>query len=169
MTGEEIVMKARNECARFGTCGKFAGAATVEIMKQALAEEGIATSVRDVFVQGLPFEVDLVVPRLGADPLLNGLLYQSMQVACALEIKLSGLHSKEDVPFLTRKFERAKTLGVHCAYVTFGERQSYRDKATEENLRSPCFTLTWHTAKALTDTGDWPRLLAFVRQRLSAV
>ena len=169
MRGEEIVMQARSASERFGTCGKFAGAATVEIVKQILAEEGIPTSVRDVFIQGLPVEIDLVVPRAGAEPLLNGLLYEPTQVACALEIKLSGLHSKKDVPSIIRNFDRAKALGVPCGYVTLGERKSYRDKATEENLGFPCFTLTWHTAKTLSDTGDWPRLLTFLHQQLSAV
>jgi len=167
MTGEEIVSRAWDECERFGKCGKFAGAAAVEIMKQALAEEGISTSVRDVFIQGLPVEIDIIVPYARVEPLLNGLLYQPMHVACALEIKLSGLHSKGDVPSLTRKFERAKALGVHSAYVTFGERQSYRHKASEEILRFPCFTLTWHTKNTLTDTGDWPRFLTHIRQCLS--
>ncbi len=167
MTGEEIVEKAWAQCEFFGKCGKFAGAATVEVMKQALKDEGIPTSGRDVFVRGLPMEIDLIVPCPGAAPLLNGLLYEPSQVACALEVKLSGLHSKEDVPSLARKFEQAKTLGVRCGYVTLGERQSYRDKATEENLRFPCFTLTWHTARTLTDTGDWPRLLTFIRRCLS--
>ena len=74
MTGEELVNLAWDACEAFGKRGKFAGAATVEIVKQALADEELPTSVRDVFVKGLPVEWDLVVPRPLAQPLLNGLI-----------------------------------------------------------------------------------------------
>jgi hypothetical protein len=168
MTGEEIVTQAWDACEAFGKCGKFAGAATVEIVKQALADEGLPTSVRDVFIKGLPVEWDIVVPRLSAQPLLNGLIYEPAQVACALEIKLSGLHGKEDALRISYNFERAKALGVSCTYITLGERQSYLHKACEKNLSFPIFTITWHTANSLTDTGDWGRLLTFLRARLSA-
>jgi hypothetical protein len=168
MTGEEVVTLAWSACEAFGKCGKFAGAATVEIVKKVLADEGLPASVRDVFIQGLPVEWDLVVPRPSAQPSLNGLLYKPADVACALEIKLSGLHGKEDAPRIAYNFERAKALGVSCAYVTFGERKSYRHKASEENLSFPSFTITWHTANTQTDTGDWGRLLTFLRGRLSA-
>ena len=166
MTGEELATAAWDACEAFGKCGKFAGAATVEIVKQALADEGLLTSVRDVFIKGLPVEWDLVVPLSSAVPSLNGLMYQPEHVACALEIKLSGLHSQEDAPRIANNFERAKALGVPCAYVTLGERESYRHKATKDNLNFPVFTITWHTANALTDTGDWERLLTFLHKRL---
>lgn len=90
-------------------------------------------------------------------------------MACALEVKLSGLHGKEDAPRIAYNFARAKALGVSCAYVTLGERKSYRHKACEENLGFPIFTISWHTANTLTDTGDWGRLLTFLRGQLSAV
>jgi hypothetical protein len=85
MTGEEVVTLTWNSCEAFGKCGKFAGAATVEIIKKALANEALPASVRDVFIQGLPVEWDLVVPRPSAQPSLNGLLYEPGDVACALE------------------------------------------------------------------------------------
>jgi hypothetical protein len=168
MTGEEVVALAWSACEAFGKCGKFAGAATVEIVKKALADEALPASVRDLFIHGLPVEWDLVVPRSLAQPSLNGLLYEPADVACALEIKLSGLHGKEDAPRIAYNFERAKALGVSCAYVTLGERESYRHKASEENLNFPIFTITWHTSNTQTDTGDWGRLLTFLRGRLSA-
>jgi hypothetical protein len=85
-----------------------------------------------------------------------------------LEIKLSGLHGKEDAPRVAYNFERAKALGVACAYVTLGERKSYLHRASEKNLNFPIFTITWHTSNSLTDTGDWEKLLVFLRDRLSA-
>ncbi len=168
MTGEEIVTKAWDACEAFGKCGKFAGAATVEIVREALADEGIATSMRDVFIKGLPVEWDIVIPLPSAKPSLNGLIYEPWHIACALEIKLSGLHGQEDVPRMAYNFERARLVGVPCAYVTLGERMSYRHKATPDNLKFPIFTITWHTANTLTDTGDWQKLLLFIRGQLSA-
>jgi hypothetical protein len=67
MTGEQIVSKV---CETYDMldCRKFQGHVAVEIMKEALAAEGIATSARDVFIAGLPVEWDLLVPREGAEP-----------------------------------------------------------------------------------------------------
>ena len=88
-------------------------------------------------------------------------------VACSLEIKLSGLHGKEDAPRIASNFELWKALGVSCAYVTLGERKSYRHKACEENLSFPIFAITWHTSNTSTETGDWGRLVTFIPKRLS--
>ena len=59
MTGEEIVSRV---CATYEMldCRKFSGHVAVEIMKQVLAEKGIETSARDVFIRGLPIEWDLL-------------------------------------------------------------------------------------------------------------
>lgn len=168
MTGKEVVLKAWDVCENFGTCGKFAGAAGVEIVKKALAKEGVRTSVRDVYVSRVPIEWDLIVPRRFARALLNGLVYEPDQVACALEIKLSGLHSEVDAPRIASHFRQAKAIGVPCAYITLSERKSYRHKATRKNIGFPVFTLAWHTSNTLTDTGDWKKLLTFLRKRASS-
>jgi len=65
------------------------------------------------------------------------LIYEPGHVTCALEIKLSGLHGKEDAPRIAYNFERAKAVGVSCAYVTLGERKSYVHRATEGLLLLP--------------------------------
>jgi hypothetical protein len=104
MTGQEIVLQARDASEQFGKCGKFGGAATVEIVRKALAEEKIPTSARDVFVNGLPVEIDLIIPRRGAKPSLGGILYEPPQVALALEIKKSGLYGKESLAAIRNNF-----------------------------------------------------------------
>jgi hypothetical protein len=171
MTGQEIVMQARNASEQFGKCGKFCGAATVEIVKRGLAEEGIPTSARDVFIKGVPVEIDLLIPRRGAEPSLGGILYESPQVAVALEIKKSGPYGEKSLAAVRDNFKLLGAQGVSCAYVTLEERQSYRYKATPENLGVPwCFTLHWHQSELepFAVTEDWGRFLTFLRESLSA-
>ena|ERR1700692_2722174 len=163
MTGLEIVTGCVAACEA-ADCNKFEGHLAVEVLKQALEDEGIATSVRDVFIKGLPVEWDLLVPRVGALPLFNGLLYEPTDAKVAIEVKLSGLCGTKAIALSTirGKFELAQAAGVRCVYVAFCDRQS--GCATDENLGFPCFNLTWsHKPKPREDSGDWPRLLKSLR------
>jgi hypothetical protein len=172
MTGEEIVRQARNANRGFQLkCRKFAGAMAAELMKKALAGEGIPTSARDVFIRGIPLEIDLIVPRRGQEPSL-GLLYEPQQAAVALEIKKMGSFGDKTLQTIRNNFTQLRERGVLCAYVTLEERKTYRYKATEENLGGfPCFTLVWHKGKGgdgpVEETQDWDRLLVFLRQCMS--
>lgn len=167
MRGEEIVEKARKAKKDFGAhCPKkFAGAVVVEILRAALNDEGILTSPRDVFVRGVPVEIDLIVPYKGEQPCL-GLLYEPNHVAVALEVKKSGLFGEHALTTIRSNVAWLREAGIRCAYVTFEERQSYRWKATTENLGVPCFTLAWHekTDGPLQPTQDWEHLVAFLRE-----
>ena len=170
MTGEEVVRQARNASKGFQLISrKFSGAMTAELIKRVLADEGIPTSARDVFIRGIPLEIDLIVPHSGPVPSL-GLLYEPQQVAVALEIKKMGAFGEQMLNTIRRNFNMLRELKVKCAYVTLEERKTYRHKATEENIGGfPCFTLAWHTVMngLLEDTKDWDRLLTFLRQCLS--
>jgi len=171
MTGKEIVRRARNASDGFEpACRKFAGAVTTELMKKFLTHEGIPTSTRDVFIQGIPLEIDLIVPRRGQKPTF-GLLYEAQQVAAALEIKKSGTFGKQSLRTIRENFKQLRKHKVKCAYVTLEERKTYRHKATKKNIGGfPCFTLAWHKGEEkLTETRHWEKLLTFLRQHLSAV
>jgi hypothetical protein len=167
MTGEEIVRQVRNASEGFqAKCRKFSGAVTVEIMKRVLEKEGITTSARDVFIRGIPLEIDLLVPYRGEEPTL-GLLYEPRQVAVALEIKKSGSFAAQGIRTIRKNFKLLRGLKVACAYVTLEERESYRYKVTEKNIGGfRCFTLAWHkgTAMILEDTHQWDRLLTFLSE-----
>ena len=164
MAGQEIVEQVWDATERFGKCGKFGGAVTIEIIKQGLQEQGIRTSARDVFVNGVPIEIDLIIPRRGAKPTLGGLLYEPMEVAVALEIKKSGCYGRQSLTSIRHSFKQLAAKGVRCAYVTLEERKSYRYRATRENIGVPCFTLHWHQPESedFKATKDWEKLLAFL-------
>ena len=162
MTGLEIVTACVAAC-ELADCNKFEGHLAVEILKQALADEGIASSARDVFVNGVPVEWDLLVPRIGASPSFNGLLYEPAQAKIAIEVKLSGVcGGAKTVDGVRKNFELAKAAGMRCAYVALCDRQ--HQAATTEKLGWPAFNLTWSLGhERREDSGDWPRLLEFLR------
>jgi hypothetical protein len=166
MTGGEIAMQARNACKSFqAKCGKFAGAVTAELMKKHLGNAGITTSARDVFIQGIPLEIDLIVPYPKEEP-TQGLLYEPRQVAVALEIKKSGAFGKQTIEATKNNFKRLRDRNVACAYVTLEERRSFIYRVTKENIGGfPCFTLAWHkvTGGILEDTQEWDGLVTFLR------
>ena len=158
-TGLDLVMEAVDAWTE--GCRKYNGALTVELLKQAFAEEGIATSGRDSYVRSLHIEWDLLVLRAGAKPAFN-LLYEPSQVKVALEVKLSGVVA-DAIDITMRKFEVARAAGVKCCYVSFCGRRN--GAATTEKLGFPCFNLTWYHGekKPREDTGQWPMLVDFMR------
>lgn len=170
MKGDQVVTRARDLKAAFGVkCSKFAGAVSVEILKAALAEEGIPTSPRDVFVRGIPVEIDLVIPREGQEPTV-GLLYEPEQVAAALEVKNSGSFGESTLKKVRHNFGRFRVAGIRCAYVTLEERRGYRWAASSDRLGFPCFTLAWHktTGGPIEPTEEWVELVEFLRQSTGA-
>jgi hypothetical protein len=158
MTGLEIVNACIDAC-ELADCNKFEGHLAVEILKQAIAGEGITTSSRDVFIKGVPVEWDLVVPRDGAAPEFNGLLYEPAQVRFAVEVKLSGIcGGLKTIHGIRKNFAKARDAGVPCVYISFCDRQ--HQAATTEKLGWPAFNLTWSLGpEHREEAGDWPRLL----------
>jgi hypothetical protein len=165
MTGLQLVERARQLKAAFGVKPpkKFSGAATIEILREALSAEGIPVSSRDVFIRGIPVEIDLLVLHKAATPFL-GLLYEPQHVAVALEVKKTGTFGEDSLVKIKNDFGVLQKAGVPCAYVTFEERRGYRWAASNECLGFPCFTLAWHTRTEgpLEQTEGWEHLLAFL-------
>lgn len=167
---EEVVRRARQAKESFGTkCPKFAGAATVEILRDALTAASIPTSPRDVFVRGIPVEIDLIIPRTQQPPSLR-LLYEPEQVAVAVEVKNSGSFGEGALRKVASDFKRLAEAGIRYVYVTFKERRDYRWAASTERLRFPCFTLALHRATGgpYEMTGEWDALVAHLRSLVEA-
>ena len=171
LRGKEIVERARKAKQNFGNGypKKFGGAAAIEILRVALDEEGILTSRRDVYIRGIPSEVDLIIPRLDAKPWLD-LLYEPRQVAIALEVKKTGSYGQKGKDKIRDDFTRLRKAGIGCAYVSLEDRQNYkwRPKETDPEFGYPCFNLAWHekTDGPLYPTDDWEKLIAFLRKAI---
>ena len=161
-TPGELVQKARDAKKAFGPkCGKFAGAVTVEIIRARLQVEGILVSARDVFISGLPIELDLLVPRKGAEPWM-GMLYEREDVCAVLEIKNAGSFGDQTIRSVRSNFERVRQRvpGVTCAYVSLEERQGYKWAITDANSGARAFTLAWRKGDSgpYSLTADWSRI-----------
>jgi len=146
--GFEIVRRVRQARKIFGPGypKKFGGAYAIEILREELeVREGIKTSRRDVYVRGLHSEIDLLVPRPNAKPLFD-LVYEPHEVAVALEVKKTGTFTKLGRDKIKADFEKFKSIGLKCAYVTFEERKNYKWRSTEKIIGAPVFALAWHDA-----------------------
>jgi hypothetical protein len=165
MNGLEVVTKAVDACDLL-ECSKFYGAVAAELLRQALASEGIATSNRDVYVRDLPFESDLLVLHGGAQGAFNGLLYEPAQVLCVIEVKLSGMIDvAKSLPKLRRNFDLATKAGLACCYVCMADRRAA--VLTEKALGFRCFTLAYAVGYGprlrYEDSNVWQGLLSFLR------
>lgn len=167
MNEREILEQINNSWDFCEKCPKFVGALTVEIIRKALLDDGIPVSSRDVFIQGIPIEFDLIVPRQGANPSANGILYKPEEVIAVLEIKASGMFDynyKKRIKECREKVQK-KNPSIFFGYVTLSERRSFHEKNFhEDEWTYPLFW--WRPLKALTEhehytsTGFWQKLLS---------
>jgi hypothetical protein len=91
---KDIVKDFGNFPGRLRT--KVTGAIAVQILRQHLIQNGIPISHRDVFIKGIPIEFDLIVPKKEAESEC-GILNQPQDVAAVIEVKYSGIYSKESL------------------------------------------------------------------------
>lgn len=148
-------------------CPKYAGACTVEALRAALGAAGLPVSARDVFIRGVPFEIDLLIPRAEAVE-VDKLVYDANDVLVALEVKNSGSFGESTLKNVRCCFERirAESSNIACLYVTVAELRNYRWAATAENLDADVYTLFLHNSarrRKYEATGHWELLLARIR------
>jgi hypothetical protein len=167
---ERLRKEIEAEKNAFGTkCHKFAGALTIECMRRAFGQHGIATSPRDVFIDGIPIEIDLMVPRRAACP-RYGIVYNPEDVLAVLEIKTFGAFGKNTSQRVRACFDeiQGRHPNIWCAYATLMERESYKYKVTNESINGrkghrEAYTLFWHSAslsnREYTATRDWTSLV----------
>jgi hypothetical protein len=147
-------------------CPKYAGAITVEIFRSALQKIGFIVSERDVFIRGVPFEIDLLIPSFTAKP-KNRILYEPFEVMVAFEIKNTGMFGELGVKAIRRSFAQIKSVNekIECIYLTLTERPSYKWAVTTEKLGlvGEAFTLFGHSSSekkmVYTSSGDWQKFI----------
>lgn len=165
MDDQEILNRVIASKHEFGVkCPKYAGAITVEILKLAIQENGFPISERDVFIRGVPVEVDLLMPVPGAI-LKHKVLYEPSQVRAVFEIKNTGSFGEASVHAIRDNFTKIRQVNenIECLYVTLSERKSYKWAVTTDRLGFESFTLFWHNGSndypVFSSSGDWKRLL----------
>lgn len=171
---QEIVKSVRKAKDDFGPeyPKKFGGAAAIEILRAALGEEGIDTSRRDVFIRGIPLEIDLIIPTKNATPWLE-LLYEPQDVVVAIEVKKLGAYGEQGRDKIRGDFVRLRKAGINCAYVTFEDRENYRWRPTKETLDAPCFALAWHKIidgplEPTKEEEGWEALVSFLLDAIAS-
>lgn len=146
-------------------CTKYLGAITVEVIKEAIRANGINSSPRDVFIRGIPIEIDLLIPQPGIAP-YHYLLYEPDNVMVAFEVKNRGSFSEEMINRIRQNFIKINDLNpeTNCFYVTLVEREVYKWAISEENLGFPSYTLFRYSGskknRKYRSTGDWDRLIS---------
>jgi hypothetical protein len=170
MDEHELLSLVTAAKAEFGAkCKKFAGAVTVALLKEVLERNGVATSARDVYIEKVPVEIDLLIPKVGAVA-RYGLLYRPEDVLVAFEVKNSGSFGEDTIEQAGKAFGliRAASPRIQCAYVTLHERRGFKHMVTQENLKHPAFTLFWYKGSSEKNrqyeaSGDFAKLLKSLR------
>lgn len=146
------------------TCSKYSGAITVEFVRLGLLEHRISVSPRDVYIKGVPIEIDLLVPKAVVIP-EHHLLYHPEDVLVVFEIKNHGTFGEKTVEGIRRNFETIQKYNkkIHCWYVTLLERKGYKWAITKNTLSFSSYTLFWYSGSGrnhkVEPTGDWARLI----------
>ena len=151
-----------------GRSRKFIGALTTELIRTELLKHGFNVSNRDVFIEGIPNELDLLIVKADKNPKEN-LLYSLDDILVVFEIKFRGTYRENQKNSIKRIFDngKRKNENIECFYITISENIKYRHRVTSENLGYDCFELLTRESgletalkkKLLKTTGDWDRLL----------
>ncbi len=169
MDDQEILNRVIEAKREFGVkCSKYAGALTVEAIMSALQENGLPVSARDVFIRGVPIEIDLLIP-LHQDESRHRILYDPSEVKVVFEIKNTGAFGEVSVNAIRQNFSRIQQTNknIFCFYVTLSERRNYKWAITTDTLGFDAFTLFWHNGShnkmIFSSSGDWQKLLDKLR------
>ncbi len=149
---------------------KFVGSLTTELIRKELLRQGLNVSNRDVFIEGISNEFDLLILKPDSKPKEN-LLYNPNDVLYCLEIKFRGTYAEKGINTIKNTFDKVKNINdkVKCIYLTISENKKYKYRITKEKLgnKYECFELfTRDTSlekalknKILKVTRDWDKFL----------
>lgn len=141
---------------------QFSGAVCVNLLKSVIQEQGISTSEKDVFIQDIPIEVDLLIVKPNSKP-LYGLLWKPEDVIAALEVKKAGTISEDGIVKTNSDFGRIRTYHPHIKllFVTFSE---IRSKVSMIKRSDESFTFFIRRNGKYSATGDYERFLSVISE-----
>jgi len=137
---------------------KFTGALTIEIVRDRLIRMGVPVSSRDIYIRGYSSEFDFAVVRDDAEP-IYGILYEPKDVAAIIEVKYSGVYSKEAPETIKQLFDgvRKRNPRIVCVYLSVCENPSIKYRIMPDTLGQDhhAFTLYWvNWSDKILNTGD---------------
>lgn len=151
-----------------GKAKKFIGALTTELIRTELLKYGFYVSNRNVFIEGIPNELDLLIVKAGKNPKEN-ILYSPDDILVVFEIKFRGAYGEDQRNSIKEIFDniKRKNKNIECFYITISENKKYTHRVTSENLGYDCFELLTRESgletavkkKLIKTTGDLDRLL----------
>ena len=150
-------------------CSKYCGSLTTEFIRQALKDIGVQVSGRDVFIRGLPTEIDLIIHKRGITA-ENSLLYEPQDVLVTIEVKNAGSFGDKTIQSIKQNSAAIKQANnkIRCCYLTLSERKGYKWAISEANSGCESYTLFWHSGSGANrvdqPTGDWSRFLRNMKQ-----
>jgi hypothetical protein len=112
---------------------KFVGAVTIELLRKEFEELDLNVSNRDVFVEGVPYELDLLITKKGTTAEAN-VVFDSKDVLAVLEVKFSGSYGKKNIDHVKAVFNSvtASNNSIKCFYLSISENSRYKYRATTE-------------------------------------
>lgn len=168
------IVSLRNMYRRSGVIStKLVGALTVEVVRSKLAEKGFNLSHRNVFIEGVPYEIDLLVlkEKVPNNHIIYNIIYKPEDVKAVLEIKFRGVYGKTALEKIKKTFDSIDRK-IKCFYITVSENKNYKYRVTNKNLGYPVFELFTRTTtleralkkRDMYPTGDWDRLIKALRR-----
>lgn len=144
------------------------GALTIELLRKEFIKKGLNASNRDVFIESIPSEIDLLIAKIGKHPEEN-LVYNANDVLAILEIKFRGSYGKSSIDDIRKVFDAVKKANsrIECLYISVSENRKYKYRITRDNLGYDCYELLTRNTNLesamrkgdIKPTGDWEKLL----------
>ena len=125
----DIILSLRQQTR----CTKFVGAITMEVLRNEFLNFNFNISNRDVFISGIPNEIDFLIAKKDSIPVEN-IVYNPDDVLAVFEIKFRGSYGKEAVSRIKRIFDSIKDLNekIECYYISVSENSKYKYRITKE-------------------------------------
>jgi hypothetical protein len=133
MSNSKELNKKQN---KFLSPNKFIGALMVELIRAEFIRNGIEISPRDVFIENIPFECDLLILNKQITP-SHGIIYTPGDVKAVIEIKTRGNFGEQAGRRLLDTFDliSAKYQHIQCIYLTLYERENYKYRLVPEKWK----------------------------------